>query len=386
MRKKLFLGTLAILIILPLLMWLGWVLTPNTKLVVAIIDKTVLTPEGQEHISLNWVLNHEKYTKTSDKGYEVNRDYFGFFPQKNEEFQLKGLERFSYQKIEQLSTDADLVYFTDTYGIYNNEWYHSGDINERSGILYGGLGDKDLYLLKQMKEKNKLILTEFNTIGSPTATRNRKDFEEMFSLEWTGWTARYFENLNVRENKEIPAWLVKNYKNNHGGKWPFTNSGIAFVNSHDEVVILEQGTHLNEAVPHIVTNASYQENFSLPASIKYTFWFDIIIPNEKVNEAIASFEIDANEAGVSELKKNGIPTVFPAVTRYKGNDYTFYYFSGDFADNPVKMESSYFKGIGLFKGLFYDERHLMERKSFFWKFYKPLLTNILEDYAEKNSD
>jgi hypothetical protein len=383
MRKKLLKGFLLLIVSIPLIMWLAWLITPNTKLVLAIIDKTVLTSKGQEHISLNWVLNNEKYTKTSEKPYSVSQDYFGFFPQKEEKFQLKGLERFSYDKLNQLSNDADIVYFTDTYGIYNNEWYQRGDVNERSGILYGGLSDKDIQLLSLMKEKSKLIITEFNTIGSPTARDNRTKFEELFQLKWTGWTARYYHDLDIRQNKDIPAWLIRNYKRTHNGEWPFKKSGVAFVNDNDQVVILEQDTHLKRSVPWIVTNPEFQEKYSLPESIKYPFWFDVMIPNQKVNEIVSNFDIATNENGLEELSKYGIPGSFPAVTRHLGEDYQFYYFSGDFADNPVTITSSYFKWIGLFKGLFYDDRNVMERSSFFWNFYKPLLTTILEDYHEK---
>ncbi|SDR93281.1 hypothetical protein [Gramella sp. MAR_2010_147] len=382
MRKNILLGVLLLLLATPLIMWMIWLITPNTKLVIAIVDKTVLTTSGQEHISLNWVLNHEKYTKTSKKPYKVAHDYFGFFPKENEKFRLQGLERFSSSKLDQLSNDADMAYFTDTYGIYNNEWFQQGDDKERSGILYGGLSDEDIELLQLMKEKGKLIISEFNTIGSPTAYENRSRFEDMFQLKWTGWTARYFDNLNLKENKEIPNWLVRNYKNTHNGKWPFKKSGIAFVNNRDEVVILENETHLNVDVPYILTNPKFQEAYSLPESIKYPFWFDIVIPNKKTNTVVSSFKIDANSSGLKELEKFGIPSSFPAVTQHVENDYTFYYFSGDFADNQVKMTSSYFSGIGYFKGLFYDERNTMERSSFFWKYYRPLLTNILNNYSE----
>ncbi|MBT8294880.1 MAG: hypothetical protein KJO51_00520 [Gramella sp.] len=385
MRKKLFRGFLIILFAIPLIMWISWLLTPNTKLVVAIVDKTVLTPKGQEHISLNWVLNNNKYTKTSKEGYDVSQDYFGFFPKEDEKFKLKGLERFSFSKLKQLSHDADLAYFTDTYGIYNNEWFNKGDINERSGILYGGLSDKDIALLNLMKDEGKLIITEFNTIGSPTARENRIKFEELFKLRWSGWTARYFNNLDIRINKEIPRWLIRNYKNAHKGEWPFKKAGIAFVNDNDEVVILEQDEHLQRPMPYIVTPAKYQQEFSVPDSIKYPFWFDVMVPDTKVNEIVSSFHLDLKEKGKIELKKNSIPTSFPAVTRHVEEDYKFYYFSGDFSDNPVPLLSSYFKWIGVFKNFFYDQRNIMERGSFFWNYYKPMLGRILEDYQENRS-
>lgn len=383
MKKRIFFGFLAIILLIPLLMWIAWLLTPNTKLVVAIIDKTVLSPQGQEHISLNWVLNHKKYTKTSTKAYDVGHDYFGFFPLKNEKYKLKGLERFSESKLSQLSSDADLAYFTDTYGIYNNEWFKKGDVNERSGMLYGGLSYNDVEFMQLMKEKHKLIIAEFNTIGSPTGYNNRRQFEKMFKLKWTGWTARYFANLNQRTNPELPAWLISNYKKSHDNVWPFKKSGIAFVNNVDEVVILEEDTHLTESMPHIIT--SKNNNYSLPETMKYPFWFDIMVPDTSVNKIISSFKLDLNENGKKELKANGIPLEFPAVTAHIGNDYQFFYFSGDFADNPVGLQSSYFSGITFFKGFFYDERNITERSSFFWNFYKPLLTNILSDYSENQS-
>lgn len=79
MKKKILLYLFFFILFIPVFMWLAWYFTPNTKLVIAIVDKTVLTKKGQEHISLNWVLNHEKFTKTSQKPYHVSEDYFGFF-------------------------------------------------------------------------------------------------------------------------------------------------------------------------------------------------------------------------------------------------------------------------------------------------------------------
>lgn len=386
MKKKILLYLFFFILFIPVFMWLAWYFTPNTKLVIAIVDKTVLTKKGQEHISLNWVLNHEKFTKTSQKPYHVSEDYFGFFPQENEKYNLKGLERFSDSKLQQLSLDADMAYFTDTYGIYNNEWFQEGDISARSGILYGGLSNKDLQLLENLKERHKLVIAEFNTFGSPTSARNRRAFEQLFHVKWTGWTARYFENLDIVENKEIPKWLVSNYRRAHQNKWPFKNAGVAFVNDHDEVVILEEGQHLENAIPVINTIAENQQKFGLPEDMNYPFWFDVIVPDPQYNEVISWFELDYTAEGLKEIQVHNIPKHFPAVTGHKGQDYQFYYFSGDFSDNPVSLSSSYLKGIEYLKGLFYDSRNVMERKKFFWNFYRPLVTTILDEYSEELPD
>ena len=350
-------------------------------MVVAIIDKTVLTPDGQEHISLTWLLNHYRLTKTSTKSYSVSQDYFGFFPLKNEKFKVKGLEIFSQEQLQQLSEDADAVYFTDTYGIYKNEWYTQKQHTEHSGLLYGGMSQQDVDFLRNMKARHKLIITEFNTIGSPTSAGIRNQFEKLFGLYWSKWTARYFNSFDTTLNKELPHWLIRNYKARHNNTWPFHKPGIAFVNDDGVVVILEDSTHLTDPMPYILTPIYGQDKLSLPASIKYPFWFDVIIPDLSINHAISRFVIKTNSRGNEELKIYGIPPTFPAILMHKSTDYQFYYFSGDFCDNSVHISTSYFKGINFFKWLFYDISDPSERTSFFWNFYQPMMAHILSEKA-----
>ena len=378
-RKIIFFSLLAI-ILLPLWMWLAWLLTPKKELVVAIIDKTAMTKAGQEHASFTWVLNHNRYTKNKTKLYTSGNDYFGFFPKEDENFRVKGLERFSPAQLEKLSNDADMAYYTDTYGIYKNEWYLKKNVEERSGIVYGGMSEQDIEFLKNMKAKHKLIIAEFNTIGSPTVPEIRAQFENMFGLKWTGWTGKYFSSLDSAVNTELPKWLINNYKKEHNGAWPFHNPGIAFVNNGDSVVVLEEKTHLNDALPYIISDDFGEKNFDLPKRIKYSYWFDIMQPDTTINKIVAEYSLDLNAAGKSELQKNNIPTEFPAITMHKASDYQFYYFSGDFCDNQVKMLTSYFKGIRFFKSFFYDSKGSAERASFFWNYYQPLMTSIVNDY------
>ncbi|MBK5271067.1 MAG: hypothetical protein JJE22_08640, partial [Bacteroidia bacterium] len=218
-KKRIILYALIAILLLPLWMWLAWYFTPKKKMIAAIIDKTVMTQDGQEHVSFSWVLNHERFTKSKSNLYKTSTDYFGFFPLGGENFRLKGLERFSPDMLERLSNDADLAYFTDTYGIYRNEWYAKKNIAERSGIVYGGMSEQDIAFLQNMKAKHKLIITEFNTIGSPTSPEIRSEFENMFGLKWSGWVGRYFTSLDTSVNTELPRWLINNYKNQHAGQW-----------------------------------------------------------------------------------------------------------------------------------------------------------------------
>jgi hypothetical protein len=379
-KKRLIFAIIVFIALLPLWMWLAWLLTPKTKLVVAIIDKTVLTPKGQEHISFDWILNHNRYTKTRKESYDPGADYFGFFPMPDEQFKIKGLERFSASQLNRLSDDADMVYVTDTYGIYKNEWYSGKNVSERSGMLYGGMSANDVALLRDMKSKHKLVVAEFNSIASPTTELVRSQFEQQFGMKWSGWTARFFESFDTLRNKELPKWLTRSYKRDNNNKWPFHRGGIAFVSNDDRVAILEDSTHLTNPVPQIITLGFGQKNLRLPAKYKYPFWFDVIIPDLSINHVVSRFDINLNKQGIAELKKYGIPPTFPAILMHNAPDYQFYYFSGDFCDNPINITTSYFKGINFFKSMFYDAGVPSERSGFFWNFYQPLMNNILNDY------
>ncbi len=352
-------------------------------MVIAIVDKTVLTTSGQEHVSLNWVLVQEKYVKRNKDLYNQSVDYYGFFPGTNKKFELKGLERFSSSQIEKLSDDADLAYITDAYGIYKNEWYEKGDVKEHSGIVYGGLSDQDIEFLGKMKDKHKLVISEFNCLGSPTSQIIRLKFQELFGINWTGWIGRYFDSFDTTQNKELPKWLVKNYQEQHGGAWPFKKSGIAFVHSDNREVILEKDTHLTSEYPEIVSNQEGQTKYDLPSKLPYTFWFDIIESDNNINHAVAGFNINANNRGTALMEANGLPQNFPAISLHDHDDYQFYYFSADFSDNPIELNAAHLKFIPYFKKFLYNRRDPMDRKAFFWEIYQPLVTTILDNRYQK---
>ncbi|QJW92406.1 hypothetical protein HNV11_18420 [Spirosoma taeanense] len=371
---------IATILLLPLWMWLAWFFMPRRPLVAAIVDKTVLHPDGQEHISLTWILNHQRFTKTKRQRYAIGQDYFGFFPMENRQYRLKGLERFTTQQLAQLCRDSDLAYYTDTYGIYRQEWFQSDQQTERSGIIYGGMSRKDVEFLSMMKQNHKLVMAEFNDINSPTDPAIRNQFETLFGVRWTGWIGRFFDSLDPTVNEELPKWLVRNYRRQHKGQWPFTKSGVVYVSENDAVVVLEEDTHLARKVPQMLASATGQAKFNLPDRIRYTYWFDVLSYNPRVNQEVASYEVYPNEAGKREMARYGLPTRFPAILMHDAPDYGFYYFAGDFCDNPVSMTSAYFRGIEWLSPFAYMTEGLTERRGFFWRVYRPMVTRILEDY------
>lgn len=376
--KQKLLILLFFIFLLPLILWLFWLFTPRKNLVAVIVDKTVELPAAEQHSSFTWVLNNERFAKNRTSLYNNRRDYFGFFPLENEKFRIKGLERFSGEMLEKLSNDADMVYFADTYGVYKNDWYKKNN-TEGSNVLYGGMSEQDIQLLQDMKAKHKLIISEFNTIGSPTSDIVRGSFENLFALKWSGWTGRYFASLDTAENSDLPKWIITNYRNNHN-QWPFHNAGIVFINTNGQVVILEKGNELISALPVISVNEMNRKKYNIPAETTYPFWFDIMQYDSKTNTAVAEFKIDLKENGKQLLSENHIPDHFPAILTHQNTDYRFYYFSGNFCDNPVAMRASYFKGIGFFKSIFYNSDNVTDPHQFFWDFYRPLMSGITNDY------
>jgi len=377
MRYGKILGWFLLIMLLPFPLWMfiAWHLSPTKPFPIVIIDKTVLTREGKEHESFNWILTNEKFVKQNGDLYSVSKDYYGFFPKNNKKYAVQGLENYNPEQIESLAIASRAVYVTDTYGIYSNEWYAQKEQTEFSSLVYGGMSTVDLMFLQKMKEKKKLIITEFNLIASPTRNSVRTEFETMFGLRWTGWTGRYFESLDTLTNKELPRWLIRDYKIQHSNYWSFKKSGIAFVHFDGRVEILENKTHLNEEVPSILTNSKNRERFGLPAKLKYPYWFDVML-TQRSNNVVSVYSIYSNAIGDSLLSLNGIPKTFPAVIEHTG-DYNFYYFAGDFCDNPVEQFSAKVKWVRLFKWFFYNAKEIPERRSFFWEYYSPLVTKIL---------
>ena len=131
-------------------MLLFWIFTPATTIRALIVDKTVLTDKCNEHYCINWILKHEKFKKPNGDNYSASEDYYGFFPGKNKRFQIKDFSKFSESQIDSMADFYQLAYFTDTYGVYYNEWYLDTFVNEYSTKFYGGMDLNDYNLLKRM--------------------------------------------------------------------------------------------------------------------------------------------------------------------------------------------------------------------------------------------
>ena len=369
-------------LLLPLILWLLWVIKPSYKANILIVDKTVLTRIALEHRAFDWILNHRKYVKPNGDFYSLSRDYMGFFPLKNDSFLIKDLSKLADKQIDSISNKLDMVYYIDTYGIFYNEWYRKKDLAKHSEKVYGGLDKNDVLLLQKMKEKKKLILAEFNFFATPTPTSERVEAENLLGLKWSGWAGRYFEQLDTIKNPELPKWVVRLYKDQHQNKWPFTKPGIVFIHTDETIAILEKETDLNYEVPFVKSFNYGIEKFDIPKKIRYPYWFDITLSTDTNNRVISYYELSPNQRGDSILNHHNIPKIFPAAFE-NIKESPYYYFCGDFTDTPVRKTFDQLIGMQYFKMFVLNEYDLNDRTPFFWRYSLPFTSKILDNYFKK---
>ncbi len=368
---------LVILVLIPLISWLVWGFNSGKPLNIMILNKTVLSLERKEQSTLFWFLIHNKYTKPDGKAYNMNKDYFGFHPLRPEKTRKYVVNRVKLTEIDKLSGDYDMAYLADTYGVFFNEWYRGRNINDKGTLIEGGLNNNDYLFIKKMLELKKLVIAEYNFFALPTDDLVRRRAEELIGIQWSGWIGRYFDNLNIERNKTFPIWIVELYNSKNEADWDFKGAGIVLVNEiTKDVIVLEADKHLESPVPEIQTAEIGQSKFKVPANINFCQWFEISY-SEK-NNTLAEFKLHINLEGKPLLDKYNLPSRFPAVIE-SGSEAPFYYFTGDFTEYPVKMFTARLAGINLLKGLFYNNKPANPAQ-FYWTYYQPMLTEILENY------
>jgi len=378
-----FLMLALIFVVIPLTSMLIWYLLPAASFGVVVIDKTVPSQNYQEHQSIHWLLNHFKFTKSDGSVFEGSKDYFGFFPgAKMEEYQINDLSGQTDPEIQKILDESRLVYFADTYGVYEND-LKVQPAQTPSKKIYGGMDKHDIAFLEKAYKAEIDIISEFNTIASPTKKEIRKDFENMAGIKWTGWIARYFDELDTTLNNELPPWLVEGYKRQHLEVWNFSGPAMVFLHENGQIEILKDEIEINKAVPEIVSSLKSQQTYGVPEIVKYPYWIDINFVSRDF-EVVSYYDLAPTEEGIKKLGEMGLPRYFPAVVMKKNGLGKFYYFCGDFADNPVSGSSYDFYGIEKLWRMFLHSEDYSQRNSFFWNFYYPLMETILKDTHQRN--
>jgi hypothetical protein len=377
-KTLLILGIILVVILaLPVINLVRWTFQQKKPIDIILVDKTVVTLEREHHKSFTWILNNERFVKKeNNKSYSYKKDYYGFFP-------LRPIREMKYDKKDyrladliDLAKKNDAIYVADTYGVFTNDWYRAYTKSRRSRKIYGGLNGNDNILLKEMKNLNKLIIMEYNSFDYPTGEFESVRAQEKLGITFSGWTGKYFSSLDST-GQDFPIWLTALYRKEFNKPWTFTRAGIVFLKDKD-ILVLEEGTHLKNPMPHIITDEANSSRFGVTGSVAFDGWFDVINPLQ--NRIISKFKIETTVLGDTLLAGSDLTNQFPAVVQDSVSQ-RVYYFSGDFANSNVPFWTSRIKGIGNLKGILYSERPEDTRR-FFWLYYKPLINGIFSEYYD----
>ncbi|MDR7855226.1 hypothetical protein [Tissierella sp.] len=371
--------SLLILFTLPIILWH---LKPYKNLQVAIIDKTVPNELYKEHLGVTWLLNHLKYKDKSNNSYDLANDYFGFSPNVK-------LESYEVRSLPASYNEYDLIYLADTYGVDREDlpWLEKDKDTSSSEKVYGGLEEEEwANIVNWLNEKdNSLLIAEYNSFASPTKKAVRDSVTDYLGIDWSGWTGRYFEELNPEKNSEIPQWLVDTF----GDTWEYSGEGFILVNDIEfEVVILEGEKHIKDGGISLSFTEEGEKRFGLTSSPDYFYWFDIVTPKDRAT-VLANYEWKLTDEGKTLLEKYGVPIEFAGVIASEHRSSSSYYFAGDF--NKVSSMPSIYQIKGLEKINKIAQK--FSDNSFYWSTYFPMMEVILENLersitlpAEKNSD
>jgi hypothetical protein len=368
---------LLILCLIPIASWLIWNIKPSKPINILILNKTVLGLERKEHRAIFWLLLNDKFVKDDNKVYRMEKDYYGFHPIKPLKSRKYEVKRIKLEEINDLVSNFDMAYYSDTYGVFFNEWFRRQSGQGKGTLIEGGLNNNDYLFIKGLHDQGKLLIAEYNFIAPPTIQLVRKKAEELLGIKWTNWTGRYINELDPAKTKDLPDWIIGIYKKRNDGEWPFTGAGIVLVNEPaQQVAVLQADKHLDNDVPEIQTTGYGLDSYQLPENVHYPHRFDIM--DEQSNEVIAEFKLHVNIEGKAVLDEFNLPSRFPAVLESNSGS-PFLYLAGDYSDYPVRMWTAKLQGIRTFEKVFYTNKENSNSK-FYWTYYVPLLSQVLTNY------
>ena len=137
--------------------------------------------------------------------------------------------------------------------------------SRKSRKIYGGLNNNDYLLINEMRNRNKLIILEYNTFDYPTPAFESYRTQEKLGINLQAGQANISE-LDTT-SKDFPIWMTAMYRKQYKKPWTFTKPGIVLLNEKN-ILVLEEGTHLKNPFPHIVTDeancAKYGSRHQLP--------------------------------------------------------------------------------------------------------------------------
>jgi cellulose synthase/poly-beta-1,6-N-acetylglucosamine synthase-like glycosyltransferase len=338
----------------PLYWWLKP--TPNARVVV--LDKTVPFDDYRGHLWLTWLLTEGKApTPDGRLAWVPARDYVGYQPRGDMGTLLtpSALAR------------GNLLYIADTYGVYEGDLARRGDrltALEPSPRVFGGVEASEMDAIETFAAGGGRVIAEFNTFASPTTADVRQRMERLLGVHWTGWIGRYLAELS--NTKEVAEWVRQAWMRRSGRVWDLSGPAVLLIHEDGRVVILRVG---HEIGPDPV------QLHGLGVDVPYTFWFDVVEPSVASNVR-ATFSLEATGEGAEILKREGIPSSFPALVRDDG--FTRGYLAGDFADGQAWLGPPWLAWLPPVRQALARVGVLPDQMRVLWAFYTPFVQQLLQ--------
>ncbi len=378
MRKIRWLWFPLIVAVILMLPWILFHLRAGRSLSIVVLDKTVPFDTYLEHDGFFWLLNQYKIVQPSGEPYDRTEDYLGAIPGP-----VPGDPPVETRDLtEAVALEADLLYVIDTYGVYEED-LASGEEKkaalERSRKIYGGLTVEEARALRAARNRGSTVVAEFNSLASPTGREAAAILEEIVGVRWTRWIGRHFAALEDRE--EVPQWLRDVCQRELNRPWSFEGPGYVLLQDDTRCEVLLVGADSPRIGLTIEPEPDARQGTLRQASTgtPYTFWFDLVIPGPET-ETLASYRWELSQEGAAKLRRLGLPSRFPAITRHRdGAGTPAYYFAGDFGDSTVGGGRVPLAGFVSFRRWLEKTRRVPSHQAFYYRFYVPLMTEILAD-------
>ncbi len=360
--KPVILIMVCIILLVSSLFW-GWYLVAVKPIDIVVINKSAISEKGadyRKHTGLFWMLKQQRYiNENTNRYFNEKTDYYGAFLNEKKETTFKNLD--------QLSKVPDMVYLSDSYG------------DGKKDNANNGISMEEIAAVSDCVIRGSSVIGEFNIMSSPTPEIVRSEIEDIFSVEYTGWSGKYFKNFADRS--DLPGWLLLLYEKEYGEKWNLTGSGLIFVSDQDELIVLKSGTDYTGSSLRLETDPKYKSIFKTE-NVNFYNWFEVIKPRYG-SEVVANYRLSVNDNTKAILTKAGIDTVLPAVVMNNKEKKT-YYFAGDFTDYTAGKKYNSFLFADLFNKTFSFDRQ-GDTGNFYWRFYLPFMEKVTNDaYQNKN--
>jgi hypothetical protein len=358
-----------------------WHLRDARPLSVLIVDKTD-TADRREHAGVIWVLEHAKVTDPSTGEPYTLADFVGPIAPTPASGAVPARE------VPRADGRTDLVYVTDTYGLYRDRGLADTTVGDPADLRYGGLSEEEIDRLVAGVAPGGTFIAEFNTVAGPTPRPARDRLESYLGFRWSGWAARHFAELGAGAGRsdDVPAWVPRQWLERTGRDWPYEGSGWVFANADGRLFVLAENVDITIAGTEVRFDTAAASRYGTSSATAYDYWFDIVEPAEG-STVEATYHLDVTASGARRLANAGLSADFPAVVRSGHPDGVVgYYFAGDWADQTT--EGGFGLGPVAADGVSVLQRLTRraardEQQAFFWRVYQPLLDTIVADTSSR---